>query len=551
MITRLYIQNYAIIDNLDVRFSQNLTIITGETGAGKSIMLGALGLIMGKRADTKALYNDQEKCVVEAWFEIKAYDLKAFFDENDLDYEDQISIRREITPAGKSRAFVNDTPVNLETLQTLTAQLIEVHQQFDTLDVQRPDFQLKVIDALASNKELLKTYKEGFALYKSDVKKLDALKERNANGNKESEYLKFQWEELSLAQLKADEMDGLELELQSLTHAEEIQKACANAYQALEGEELSLGNQLTSILQTLRPITKYQPEVSALNDRLDVLLEEVKDLSSEFESIAEKTEYNPSRIEDLQVRLNLLNRLLQKHQVRTDVELIALQNELEAKLQGFDNLTGQIEEFELKISKQATDLKSKATEISKRRQQICKEFEEAVHSRLVLLAMENARLSVEINAGQDLSPTGTDQLRFLFAANKGSRMEEIKGTASGGELSRLAFCIKSLVAGAATLPTMIFDEIDAGVSGEVANRMGQMLQQLSAHHQVISITHSPLIAAKADLHFFVFKKVVGERTLTGIKILESDDRVMEIAKMLSGDPPTDAARANAKEMIIK
>lgn len=549
MITRLYIQNYAIIDHLDIRFSENLTIITGETGAGKSIMLGALGLVMGKRADTKALYNEGEKCVVEAWFDVKAYELKAFFEENDLDYEEQVNIRREINPAGKSRAFVNDTPVTLEVLGELTSQLIEVHQQFDTFDVQRPEYQLKVVDALAGNKDLVLEYKRDFLKYKADLKKLESLKAQEASGNKEAEYLKFQWEELSAAQIKPGELDQMEQDLRSLTHAEEIQRSTAGAYQALEGAEMSFSSQLVSLLQLVRPVAKYQPEVANLVVRLEAMQEEAKDLASEFETIAEGTEYNPGRIEEVQSRCNVLNKLLQKHQVKSDTELFELQNDLEERMKGFGNLDELIKEYEQKVASQAKELLGKGAAISSRRQKICSEFEEAVHSRLALLAMENAKLSVEVKDIGELLPTGTDQVRFLFAANKGSRLEEIKGAASGGELSRLAFCVKSLVAGAATLPTMIFDEIDAGVSGDVANRMGQLLQQLSAHHQVISITHSPLIAAKADLHFFVFKKVVDNRTLTGIRVLETQDRILEIAKMLSGDPPTEASMANAKEML--
>lgn len=549
MITRLFIKNYAIIDELDIRFSDKLSIVTGETGAGKSIMLGALGLVIGKRADSRVLYNTEEKCVVEAHFNIADYDLREFFEENDLDYDNEVVIRREISTAGKSRAFVNDTPSTLDVVEKLADSLLDLHQQFDTLDIHDAGFQLRVIDALADNKELLKDYRVRYRAYSSTKNKLAKLREQSSRALQEMEFLQFQLEEFRTAELKAGEQDLLEAELAELTNAEEIKRATGGAFQALTASEIALCSQLTEVERTLTNISKFQPKVPALVERLINAIAEIEDISSELETIAEDTEYDGNRIADVQARLNLIYKLQKKHGLLTVEELIALQEDMEVRLKGFTNISEDIENLEAEVVKLELALRQSAAVLSQRRQAVIAGFETKVHALLNSVAMESARLEVEMKASEELLPTGSDKLRFLFAANKGSRMEDIKGTASGGELSRLAFCVKSLVAGAIPLPTMIFDEIDSGVSGEVSRRMGEIMQQLANERQVICITHSPQIAAKAHLHYFVYKKNTPERTLTGIRELAQDERVTEIAKMLSGDPPSEFAKQNARELM--
>lgn len=549
MITRLFIKNYAIIDELDIRFSDKLSIVTGETGAGKSIMLGALGLVIGKRADSRVLYNTEEKCVVEAHFNIADYDLREFFEENDLDYDNEVVIRREISTAGKSRAFVNDTPSTLDVVEKLADSLLDLHQQFDTLDIHDAGFQLRVIDALADNKELLKDYRVRYRAYSSTKNKLAKLREQSSRALQEMEFLQFQLEEFRTAELKAGEQDLLEAELAELTNAEEIKRATGGAFQALTASEIALCSQLTEVERTLTNISKFQSKVPALVERLINAIAEIEDISSELETIAEDTEYDGNRIAEVQARLNLIYKLQKKHGLLTVEELIALQADMEVRLKGFTNISEDIENLEAEVIKLELALRQSAGVLSQRRQAVIAGFETKVHALLNSVAMESARLEVEMKPSEELLPTGSDKLRFLFAANKGSRMEDIKGTASGGELSRLAFCVKSLVAGAIPLPTMIFDEIDSGVSGEVSRRMGEIMQQLANERQVICITHSPQIAAKAHLHYFVYKKNTAERTLTGIRELAQDERVTEIAKMLSGDPPSEFAKQNARELM--
>lgn len=549
MISRLHIRNYALIEELDLRFSNQLTIVTGETGAGKSIMLGALGLVMGNRADTRVLFNDQEKCVVEAYFSIKDYDLKEFFEENDLDYEDEITIRREISPAGKSRAFISDTPATLDVVEGLTARLLDLHQQFDTLDIARPDFQLQVIDALSENKILLKEYRSAFREYKSQLSKLQKLRDENARSIQESDFLSYQLEEFNKAELLPDELPKLEKELEKLTNAEDIKRVTAGAFRALTDDEQSIAGMLESVAQALRPVAKFHAELPKIQDRLLATIEEIKDLGSEFESIAEDTEYDGARITEVQGRLNMIYKLLKKHLVATVPELIAIQDGIAEKLKGFSDLSSQIEALEMSTAAQELELKKKALVLRERRTAAIPLFEQKLHHLLGQVAMEFAKLEVSMTPSEELLPSGQDKLRFLWAANRGSRLEEIKGTASGGELSRLAFVIKSLVANAIPLPTMIFDEIDSGVSGDVSQKMGGILRNLSRERQVISITHSPQIAAKADTHFFVYKNVQPHRTISAVRTLNPEERIWEIAKMLSGDPPSEAAKENARSLL--
>ena len=549
MLKRLHIRNYALIDELEINFSKHLTIITGETGAGKSILLGALGLVMGERADTKVFYNDAEKCIVEAFFDVSAYDLKSFFDENELDYDEEVVIRRELSPAGKSRAFVNDTPVNNQVLQRLTESLIDLHQQFDMLDIHNVNFQLRMIDALADNTAILKEYQQGYRLYTADRKRLAELISQSENGSKEMEFLRFQLDELVQAGLVVGEQESLEAELSRLSNAEEIKQSYGMAYNYLLESEQNITGQLQEIARSLSTTRKLSPDLASMSTRIDSLIVDLQDIAKECDRIAESTEHDPQRIAEVQERLNVLYKLQKKHGVSSVAELVDLQEKLDQQTAGFTDLGGEIARLDKKIAEQEKQLRGIADNLSKRRRAIPAAFEEKVHGMLHQLSMPHARIRVDIADLPNLSPTGADDVQFLFASNVGPRYLPIKDVASGGELSRLTLCTKSLVADAIPLPTLIFDEIDSGISGDVSMKMGVILKELSTRHQVISITHTPQIAARADAHYFVYKKVADNRTITNIRLLEPEDRVRSIAVMLSGNPPSDSALATARELV--
>lgn len=550
MLKRLHIRNYALIDELDILCSDHLTIITGETGAGKSILLGALGLIMGERADSKIFYNDQEKCVVEGHFEVKDYDLTAFFNENELDYDDEVVIRRELSPAGKSRAFVNDTPVNNQVLQRLTENLVDVHQQFDALDIHNVNFQLRMIDALAENAALLKTYREGYKQYSADRRQLADLVARSQSGAKEMEFMRFQLEELLQAELMLGEQETLEQELSQLSNAEEIKRAYGSMYNHLADSEMNVIGQLQELGRTLQATRKLSGELNAVSERLEGFIAELQDLSKDCNRIAERTDYDPQRIAEVQERLNVIYKLQKKHGATDVAELLRIQESLEAQTGGFTDMGAAIAALEQRIATQEIQLRKEAAVLSKRRSSVTEGFEQKVQSMLTMLSMPHARLKVAVETLDHLTATGTDDVQFLFATNVGSKYLPIKDVASGGELSRLNLCTKSIVADAIPLPTLIFDEIDAGVSGDVSMKMGLILKELASRHQVICITHTPQVAARADKHYFVFKKVQGDRTLTNVRLLNDDERVRSIAVMLSGNPPSEAALVTAKELVF-
>ncbi|MEY3239381.1 MAG: hypothetical protein RIR11_819 [Bacteroidota bacterium] len=549
MLKRLHIRNYALIDELDIICSEHLTIITGETGAGKSILLGALGLIMGERADSKIFYNDQEKCVVEGFFEVKGYDLHAFFNDHELDYDDEVVIRRELSPAGKSRAFINDTPVNNQVLQRLTENLVDLHQQFDTLDIHNVNFQLRMIDALADNSEPLKVYREGYKKYAADRRKLTDMIERSQNGAKEMEFLKFQLEELRQADLVLGEQEKLENEQSRLANAEDIKRTYGAAYNSMAEAEVNMVGQVQEIARSLQATRKISGELNEISERLEGILAEMQELAKDCERIAERTEFDPQRIAEVEDRLNVLYKLQKKHNVGDTAALLQLQDELEQQTGGFTDLGAAIAALEKQIAQQETQLRKAAADMGKRRRSVVAGFESKVQSMLAMLSMPHARLKVAVESTENLTPTGTDDVQFLFATNIGSKFLPIKDVASGGELSRLNLCTKSIVADAIPLPTLIFDEIDAGVSGDVSMKMGLILKELAGRHQVICITHTPQVAARADAHYFVYKKIQGDRTLTNVRLLNEDERVRSIAVMLSGNPPSDAALVTAKELI--
>jgi DNA repair protein RecN (Recombination protein N) len=549
MIKRLAISNYAIIEEVEVEFSENLTIITGETGAGKSIMLGALGLIMGDRADTKSLNNPHRKCIIEGYFDILHYDLKDLFDEHDLDYDTEVVLRREITPSGKSRAFINDTPARLPILRDISLKLLDVHRQFDTLDIQSESFQLKMLDALADNKKTLEAYTKIYKSYQSNKRQLQQLVTKSEQEAKEVDFLLFQLEELSTAELQADEQLELENDLAKLTNAESIKQNLSGAYVQIIESELSIIGSLREMSNQIETVKDYHQELNSLHSKFEGLIYELEDAANEFNRISEETEYDEERIQELNERLDLIYKLQNKHKVNSIAELLEIQEDLANRTEGFTDLNGQIVELENAIDEQENELREIAGILSERRGGKVEYFQKQVHQLLAELSMPHAQLKINLSELEELTNTGLNAVQFMFTANKGGRLDLIKNVASGGELSRLALCTKSLVASAIPLPTLIFDEIDSGVSGDVAQRMAKILKKLSKEHQVVSITHTPQIAAKADKHYFVYKEAEGETTKSHIKLLNRDERIQEIAIMLSGNPPSEYAISNAVDLI--
>lgn len=549
MIKSLHIRNYALIESLELHFPKGLTIITGETGAGKSILLGALELIMGERADSKALYSETEKCVVEGFFDIKAYDLKDFFSENDLDYDTDVVIRREILPSGKSRAFINDTPVTLKVLQDLSAALIDLHQQFDTLDIHQVSFQLRMLDALAGNKSSLSNYQQRFKSYQSNKKRLAEWITRSENSNKENDFLLYLMEEFNKAELVDGEQEQLEEELLRLSNAEDIKRTSGAAFNYLIENEHSIIGQLNDIGAQLHHTAKVDPNISKILERYQSLVIELQDIAGELENIAEETEHDPARIAEIQQRLDLIYKLQKKHNVATVAELLEIQRQTESQLHSFGDLSAEIAAMQTQIASQEAELLELAVRLREARMAVVADFEANVQELLTQLAMPSAQFQVAFQGLDQLTVTGLDEVNFLFSANKGSKPQLIKSVASGGELSRLTLVTKSLVASAIPLPTLIFDEIDSGLSGDVALKMGNILRLLSNQHQVIAITHSPQISAKADSHYFVFKKEKEDRTVTHVRLLNQEERIRAIATMLSQNPPSDSALENARELL--
>ena len=551
MIKRLHISNYAIIEELTLDFADGLSIITGETGAGKSIVLGALNLILGGRADTKTLFDETQKCIIEGRFEIGAYDLRTFFEENDLDYEPELIIRREITPSGKSRAFVNDTPANLKVLQQLGATLIDLHQQFDTLYINNSEFQLELLDALAGQQPDIKTYRTDYGKLQDTQRRLRQLQESQAQARREQEFLEFQVQELEEAALQPNEQDELEGERHRLSNADEIKQLTSGAFHYLTEDDNSVTDRLMSIANKLAPLAAGDKKLQAISERFESLRLELEEVASDLEAFGEDTEVNPNRLEEVEDRLNLLYKLQTKHAVKDNEALIAVYEELSHRLGEFADLGSQITKLEKERARLLESLLKQGEALRKGRQKVAPQFATNVRQQLADLSMANARLEVDFKPLTQPGPNGLDEVRFLFSANKGGKLQSIKDAASGGEMSRLALVTKSLVASAMELPTLIFDEIDAGVSGDVAQKMGRILTDLSTHHQVVVITHSPQVASRAHRHYFVYKtdKQGAERTITQVRELNKEQRVKAIATMLSQNPPSDSALKNARELI--
>lgn len=528
-----------------------MNIITGETGAGKSILLGALGLILGERADTKALYNTEEKCVVEADFDVTGYELKNFFAEQELDFEAHTIVRREINQAGKSRAFINDTPVTLAVLKLLGEKLVNLHSQHETLELTRSGFQLGVVDILAKNGSLLVDYKHKISTYRKDTKRLNELTEAHRAVAAEMDYFQFQLTELSDAKLQATEQTQLETEQATLSNVEEIKRVLQNVIAVLDSNDTATVAQLGEVQSMLRGVKNYNADILALTERLHSAYEELKDITGEFESIQEGAALDPERLEEVNARLNTIYKLQKKHNVNTVEELLAIQHEIDNKIQSADNGSAEIEKLKLGIEIQLKALLKVADQLHTAREKVLREFQNNVVVLLTKVGMPNATFRVDIKKLEPhlLNDSGLTDIKFMFSANKGFTPNEIKDVASGGELSRLMLSIKSLLADAGELPTMIFDEIDSGISGEVSLKVGEIMKQLSRNHQLISITHLPQIARTADKHLYIYKETKDNRTNTRIKELNGEERVIELAKMLSGDKISDAALANAREMI--
>ncbi len=550
MIQRIHIQNYAIIDELSIDFSARMNVITGETGAGKSILMGALSLILGDRADTAVLLQRDKKCVVEGVFTAKGKkEAMAFCNANDLDVEDEIVIRREIAPSGKSRAFVNDTPVNLEQLRKLSTMLVDLHRQFDTLELGESDFQREVLDALAGQALVLEEYRVVYRRWQAAGRELATLQAQKAQFNKELDYNKFLFEELKEIGLREQELEDLDQELKLLNNSEGIKTALTKVYYELKEGEQPLVQQLKSMQHSLQVFSAYHPGLTGLSERMSSVQIELQDIAGEVESINEAVNYDPRRIEEINERLSTGYKLLKKHNLHSTAELLALFRELEYKLQDSLQVEESIAAGEKEVARLLQEMKKKAIALSKGRQAQTGPLEEQVNRLLKQVGMPNARLKVQVQAAE-LNLFGMDVIEFLFDANKSNRYEPIRKVASGGELSRLMLCIKSLVAESMDLATLIFDEIDTGISGEAARQVGIILKNLSKRRQVICITHQPQIAGKADAHYFVYKVAKGESIKTHIRLLNQDERITAIAQMLSGEKPTAAALENAREMVM-
>jgi len=551
MLQKLQIQNYAIIDEIAIDFSSNLNIITGETGAGKSILMGALSLILGERAESNTLMNKEKKCVVEGYFKTKENkQVKGFLKANELDLEEELVVRREIAVNGKSRAFINDTPVNLNQLKELSSLLVDLHQQFDTLELGDNDFQREVVDALAGNGDLLQEYRTLFNAYTKTKKELASLQLEQQTANAALDYNQFLFDEMEEAGFKENELEELDTELKLLSNAENIKQQLGTIYFELKDSELPIIQQLKSLNNKLHSLEEYHPAIAELNQRLRSAQVELQDIGDELERIDTGVHYDPERIQVINDKLSAGYRLLKKHAVNTTIELLAIKDSLELKLNEILNISEAIE----KKDKEVKDLLHRCNElagvISTNRHKTLVPFTDKVNSLLTQVGMPNAQIKVAVKE-ETLNANGSDAIAFLLDANKSSRFEALSKVASGGELSRIMLCIKSLVARKLHLPTLIFDEIDTGISGEAARQVGVIMKDLSRSHQLISITHQPQIAAKANAHYFVYKATQGDKITTSIRLLNNDERITTIAQMLSGEKPTAAALANAKEMVEK
>lgn len=549
MLQHLHIENYAIIDKIDIRFPNALSVITGETGAGKSILMGALNLILGERADSSMLMNNTKKCIVEGCFTMPdAIALREYFKENDLDLQEEILLRREIASSGKSRAFVNDTPVSLQQIKYIASSLVDLHQQFDTIDLGDQDMQREVIDAVANNGENLKNYKAVFEHWKSVNQQLKDFEEQKLQFQKEFDFNQFLFRELEEAAFKENELEDADHELQILSNAESIRTTFGKVYFELKESEQPVTALLKQQLQQMQSFAEFDNSINEVIDRLRSCQIELDDIAAEVQHITDKIQYDEKRIEFLNDRIAVGYRLLKKHNVSTTAELLAIKASLDEKLQGVLKTDEHIESLRKQSEQLFSQLNEKSEIITQNRKKYIPIITNKINNLLEQVGMPNAAIKIDIKKTV-FNSFGNDAIEFLFDANKTGRFEVLRKVASGGELSRLMLCIKSIVAANIQIPTMIFDEIDSGISGEAAKKVGLLLKGLSKNQQVICITHQPQIAGKGDQHFFVFKEIKGDKIKTGVRQLSKEERIHQIAQMLGGENPTQAALENAREMV--
>jgi DNA repair protein RecN (Recombination protein N) len=551
MLQRLEIENYILIDRLEIDFHPGFSVITGETGAGKSILLGALELILGKRTDTNVLLDKSRKCTIEGIFQVKEYDIKPFFLLNDLDYEDLLIIRREITPNSKSRAFINDTPVTLSMIKELGERLVNVHSQNSVVTLNKADFQLSVLDSYARSTGQAADFRANFEAYILKQKKLTDLTAKEADSKAEEDYLRFQLEELEAARLQKEEQQELEERINILSHAEEIKDNLFQANQLLSEDEVSITSLLSELRSLIKKITPYHSLYQDISTRLESGIIEIKDIADEIARAEESAEFNPDELARLQDRLDLLYHLQTKHRVSTVSELLQLMESLHSRLEGISTLDEQIDRLKKELETEKADLEIKAGELTGTRQQAITSFELEIIALLQHMGMPDARFEVGLQKTEQLTRDGNDRVTFFFSANKGHELKPLSNVASGGELSRVMLAIKAMISQKNLLPTIIFDEIDNGISGDIAGRVGDILLKTSANMQLLAITHLPQIAGRASVQYTVFKRMKEEVTLSGIKKLSKAERIDELAKMIGGKEITPAARQTARELLEK
>ena len=550
MLTTLYIQNYALIEQLDINFQGGFSVITGETGAGKSILLGAIGLLLGQRADVKAIRRGASKCIIEAHFAVGAYGMKPFFEENGLEYDEECILRRELYASGKSRGFINDTPAPLALMKELGEQLIDIHSQHQNLLLDKEGFQLNVLDLLGHNDKALEEYSLRYNRWRKLRAELDELQAALQRDRTEEDYLRFQWEQLSEAHLTDGEQEELEQEAEMLSHAEEIKAGLYKSAQLLEGDDGGVIAQLKEVMHTLTAIAGVYPPAEELASRMESSYIELKDIAQEASTQEEQVEYNPQRMNEVNERLNLIYTLQKKHRVESVGALIELMEGFERKLSLLSQGDDRLEELTAEVEQSRQQVMEQAEQLSRVRRQAANRVEQEIVKRLALLGMPNVRFAVEMGRRKEPGFHGMDTVNFLFSANKNAHLQNISNVASGGETARVMLSLKAMIAGAVKLPTIIFDEIDTGVSGEIADRMADIMQEMGNNdRQVISITHLPQIAARGAVHYKVYKEDNDTETNSHIRCLTPEERVGEIAHMLSGATLTEAALANAKALL--
>jgi DNA repair protein RecN (Recombination protein N) len=549
MITSLYINNYALIDKLSIDFSNGFSTITGETGAGKSILLGALGLVLGKRADLTSLKNKEEKCIIEGHFSIEKYALKDFFELNDLDYEEVTIIRREILPSGKSRAFVNDSPVNLQTLVELSEYLLDIHSQHQTRELTEEQFQFQIIDAVASNQNLLVDYRHKLKNYKSLLNTVEQQKELYAEGLKEQDYLAFLYTELEQAKLIDGEQEEMEIQLEKLNNVELIKEQLEKSLLLSDNEQFGILQQIKEFKIAIQKISQFSSEYALLYERIESISIELKDIVNELNLFSDSVDNDPERLAFISQKLQLIYTLQKKHQVNTIGELLQIQQELNGKVSSLETLEKSILGLENQIQKEQTILIDLAKNIHFNRKNSLPRLTKMLISILSQLGMPNVQFNIELTFSDTFFSNGKDTIQFLISTNKGSDFGLLKKVASGGEMSRIMLAVKAVLAQYSSLPTLIFDEIDTGVSGEIANKMGDIMKEMSKNMQIFAITHLPQIAAKGNFHYKVFKSDLGDKTKSEIILLNNDERIIEIAQILSGNSLSDSAINHAKALL--